>query len=118
MRPMNKAVFRAALIPALLAVGFIFLDLAFDRWIGSPAALTWPHIVLAACAVLIAFVFMSRAIERRRVAEDALRLERDEMETRVHERTAELARANEALQLEIAERERAEAQIRHLASFP
>ncbi|MFQ5804286.1 MAG: histidine kinase dimerization/phosphoacceptor domain -containing protein [Candidatus Methylomirabilales bacterium] len=44
--------------------------------------------------------------ERRR-AEEALRRAHDELELRVHERTAELAHANEALQTEIAERERA-----------
>lgn len=45
-------------------------------------------------------------IERKR-AEEALRRAHDELELRVQERTAELAKANEALQTEIAERERA-----------
>ena len=115
---MNKAVFRAALIPALVAGGFILLDLAIDRWIGGPATLNLPHIILATTAVVIALVVTSRAIESRKTAEAALRRAHVEMETRVHERTNELARANQALQLEITERERAEAQITHLASFP
>jgi two-component sensor histidine kinase len=41
-----------------------------------------------------------------------LREAHDELERRVEERTAELARANEALQAEIAERKRAEEQIK------
>jgi signal transduction histidine kinase len=41
-------------------------------------------------------------------AADALQLAYDEMERRVHERTAELAAANESLQQEIAERRRVE----------
>jgi two-component sensor histidine kinase len=41
-----------------------------------------------------------------------LRQAHDELERRVEERTAELARANEALQVEIAERKRAEEQIK------
>ncbi|KCZ71876.1 PAS/PAC sensor hybrid histidine kinase [Candidatus Methanoperedens nitroreducens] len=56
------------------------------------------------------------AIERKRV-EEALRKAHDELEIRVRERTAELAKANEALQAEIAERKRAEEQIREQAAL-
>jgi len=49
--------------------------------------------------------------ERTR-AEGELRRAHDELEMRVQERTAELARANEVLQAEIAERKRAEEQIK------
>ncbi|HET7695631.1 MAG TPA: PAS domain S-box protein [Vicinamibacterales bacterium] len=45
--------------------------------------------------------------ERKR-AEDLLRRSHEELEVRVRERTVELARANEALRAEMAERERAE----------
>ncbi|HVT87646.1 MAG TPA: CHASE domain-containing protein [Tepidisphaeraceae bacterium] len=47
-------------------------------------------------------------ITERKLAEQALRRGRDELEQRVEERTSELARSNEALQIEIAERTRAE----------
>ncbi len=52
------------------------------------------------------------ALERKR-SQDALQNARDELEKRVQERTAELLRANEALRVEIAERQRAEEKLRH-----
>ena len=54
---------------------------------------------------------MRYAIERKQ-AEEALRRARDELEMRVQERTAELIKTNEALQVEIAEHKRAEAALR------
>jgi phosphoglycerate-specific signal transduction histidine kinase len=48
----------------------------------------------------------------RGAEEEALRRAHDELELRVQERTTELARANEALQVEIAERKRAEEVLR------
>jgi signal transduction histidine kinase/DNA-binding response OmpR family regulator len=53
-----------------------------------------------------------RALQRLVETEDALRQAHDTLETRVQERTAELAQANAALQREIAERKRAEASLR------
>ncbi|MCX8036672.1 MAG: ATP-binding protein [Candidatus Sumerlaeia bacterium] len=47
-------------------------------------------------------------------SEETLKRARDELEIRVCERTAELARANEELRREIAERLRAEAEVRRL----
>lgn len=46
-------------------------------------------------------------------SEDALRRAHDELELRVEMRTAELARANEKLQLEIKDRERADEELRN-----
>jgi len=57
-----------------------------------------------------------RDITERRQAVEALRRAHDELEIRIQERTAELARTNEELQMEIAQRKRAEEQIsRHNA---
>lgn len=54
------------------------------------------------------FVAVVRNITDQQQTQEALRKARDELEIRVQERTAELARANEALRAEIAERKRAE----------
>jgi PAS domain S-box-containing protein len=51
---------------------------------------------------------VARDITERRLAEEALRRARDELEARVRERTASLSSANEALRMEIAERQRVE----------
>jgi PAS domain-containing protein len=50
------------------------------------------------------------AILQNKRGEEALRAARDELEARVRTRTSELVRANTALQAEVAERERAQAQ--------
>jgi len=53
-----------------------------------------------------------RDIAERKRAEEALRRAHDELERRVQERTADLAKANEALQAEITERKRAEEELK------
>jgi PAS domain S-box-containing protein len=57
-----------------------------------------------------AFVVAHDITERKRMEEE-LRRSHDELETRVRERTAELAKANKELQVEIARREKAEQQL-------
>jgi PAS domain S-box-containing protein len=53
-----------------------------------------------------------RDITERRIAQQALRAAHDELEQRVLERTAELERANQALQAEVVERRQAESALR------
>ena len=54
---------------------------------------------------------LSTAIQRVQ-SEDEVRRANDELEQRFEQRTAELASANQKLQFEIAERERAEEELR------
>jgi nitrogen-specific signal transduction histidine kinase/CheY-like chemotaxis protein len=63
------------------------------------------------------FAVVMRDNTEKRRAEEALRTANDELETRVRERTAELARANDALQVEILERTRAEEALRNQSSL-
>jgi len=70
--------------------------------------------VLIATVGLFAVLRLIHSITGHRQAQEALRRAHDELEVRVRERTAELARANEELQGEIAERVRAEEKIEHL----
>lgn len=60
-------------------------------------------------------VWLAEDITERRHTQEALVKARDDLELRVLERTAELARANARLEAEIAERRLAEEQVRHLA---
>lgn len=62
---------------------------------------------LAAVALL-----NSRALESLETSEAASRRARDELEQRVQDRTAELARANDALRAEIGDRKRIEEELR------
>ncbi len=55
---------------------------------------------------------LNKEIVERARAEEALQKAHDELERRVEQRTAELAKANEELQAEIAERKRAEVSLR------
>jgi PAS domain S-box-containing protein len=109
---MKKSVYQTALLYAGLAGAFVLFDLALDRLIGGTPALNWPHLILATVVVLSSFVVLSRALETRNQAEAVLRQAHDNLEAQVQVRTAELARANEALQVEIAERKQMEGALR------
>ena len=109
---MRKDMLRNASLPALLAGGFILLDLALDRYLGGPGRLDWPHLILAVSVMLVSYILMSRAMGARRRVEAVLRQARDEMESRVRARTTELEQANEALRTEVAERKRVEQALR------
>ena len=65
-------------------------------------------ICLAALALAVLWQRRARVVERLRLQEEA----RDELERRVEERTADLARVNEQIELEIAERRSAEQELR------
>ena len=55
---------------------------------------------------------ISRDITERKRNEEALRKAKDELETKITERTVELSKANEQLQLELTERKQAEEALR------
>jgi PAS domain S-box-containing protein len=57
---------------------------------------------------------VSRDITASKHAEQELQLAKENLESRVAERTSELAQANEQLQIELGERKRAEEQVRKL----
>ena len=57
-------------------------------------------------------LMLGALIEERRVAEDALRSAYSTLEVRIEERTRELSATNQALQTEVAERARAEHEVR------
>lgn len=61
-------------------------------------------------------IVIHRDITERKRAEEALQRAHDELELRVQQRTAELAKINEQLRLEISEREHAEERVRESES--
>lgn len=60
-------------------------------------------------------IFIAEDVTERKAAQEALLRARDELERKVQERTAELAKANALLRAEIQERRLAEERICHLA---
>ncbi|MCL5025757.1 MAG: PAS domain S-box protein [Chloroflexi bacterium] len=66
---------------------------------------------------VIGLVAVSRDITERKQMEDTLRSARDELEARVRERTAELARANQELKGEVAQRQETEQALRQASAY-
>ncbi len=63
------------------------------------------------------FLKITRDLTQRKLVEERLREANAELELRVRERTAELARANEVLRAEVVQHERAEATLRRQADL-
>jgi len=96
------------LLSGLLSVGVI------DYYFTSPRYILGvnPEDVPRLAVFLISAAAISWLSGGQRRAQESLRQARDELETKVQERTAELRRANEELQAEIAERKEAEVALR------
>ena len=90
------------------AMGFAWKGQLF----GSAVIFTRKGAELRNPDIIQTFVMQASVALQRRQAEEALRKAHDELETRVEERTRELAEANAELQNEITERKRAEEALR------
>jgi len=103
--------------PGLVAVALS--SLAVDYFLLEPIhEIAWDP---AAIPLLLGYTtcafFVSWLSAGRRRAEDSLRRAHGDMEAKVQERTAELKQSAEKLEVEIAERRRAEAHLRQQASL-
>ncbi|MGE5219961.1 MAG: DUF4118 domain-containing protein, partial [Chloroflexota bacterium] len=97
--------------PGLVAT--VMSALALDYFFISPFRsinLDWGALLRLSVFTTVAAITSYLTTARKR-AEEALRRAHAELETRVQERTAELAQANESLQAEIIERKRAENEL-------
>lgn len=65
----------------------------------------------------LAIMIIKRDITKRQQAEESLQQAHDQLEIRVEERTAELRKTNQQLRSEIAERQRAEEEVRLLQAM-
>jgi len=101
-----------AWLPFLLAAVLIAMDLAADRLPATRHALDLSHLALGALIVLSSLALMRWAVRKQKSVESVLRQAHDELETRVSERTADLEAVNQALQAEVAERQRVERALR------
>jgi PAS domain-containing protein len=105
--------------PGLLAVGFstLAVDYYYAPRVQAVAAAVStdgrPFILLFLLSALLGCWI---TVQRRR-AEEALKRSRDELEAKVEARTADLRRASEGLQAEIAQRKRGEEALRERANL-
>jgi PAS domain S-box-containing protein len=93
------------------------LPFAFDhRVVHQDGTVRWVHgqgaVIVDEAGQAIRMLGTAHDITERKQVEAELRRAHDELEARVQERTAELAAANEALQAEIGERQRAVEELR------
>ncbi len=103
----REAVARNCKVPIILLTGQGSYDVDLEAMkVGASDYLSKAEATAAVLERTIRY-----AIERRQ-AQEALQRAKDELETRVAERTRELAKANQDLRAEIAERRRAEAAVR------
>ena len=89
-------------IIAILCLDYFFIPPIFSLRLDNPLD------IVALVAFLGVAWFITGLTFQRRQAEEALQKANSELDTRVQERTAELARANDGLRSEMRERQRAE----------
>jgi PAS domain S-box-containing protein len=94
---MSKRISRTALIPGLLAGGVVLFDLIVDHYFGGFGSPGWWHVILIASVLAISYIAVRRAMVTRERASAVLREAHEALERQVHERTAELELANQAL---------------------
>ena len=116
---------RALLLRSFLLVTFVFalthaiIEKLFSQLIINAALRTALALLISTVATIAVILRLSRTIggtieheeTGRKRADEALGKAYDELEMRIQERTAELAKTNETLQAEIRERKRAEEEI-------
>jgi C4-dicarboxylate-specific signal transduction histidine kinase len=93
-----------AAIFSVLALDYFFIPPLYALGIG-------PEDVVDLIAFVATALFISWLNSAQRRAEESIRRARDTLDERVRERTSDLKRANDQLQLEIAERETAESRL-------
>ena len=104
-----------AVLLSTFAINFFFTEPSFDFTLRDlPTTVAF----LLSALVISSWSNARKRVEKRlRESEDALRHARDELESKVAERTAELSESNKQLRLQIAERKQAEEKLRSSEAF-